>query len=421
MASSSLQPQQFGSWLHEPFLARAAEPGAELGRHALGAFLTLRLADRFRPEEEPSHPLALAYQIRATRDYLLDLHPQNPEAAHLLEVVRLAEGVQEGGVRSMLEPPLLAYAHWLEQELKLDQAFDVVETALGLSDGSAPTEGVSALLQRGRVLRHLGRLEEARASYEAGRARAEAAGDAHSALLGRIGDAIVMRQLGNLRGSEQALRQILADAEERGDRDVMARAHHDLGAVHNNKGEGREAIGHLYRAFELYPDTANRLRALSDVGEALKREGRHEAARDAFLIALKAGGTKQTRAVTMIALLELSALMDERLSFGRWKREIGAIVDELPAERLADFHLQLGRGHAAFGQFKQAERSLRQAVALSERHRLNEYAIRAQAELDAIKQEAAPHGAPQRLPCRADDESALAEVAGKLRALRMAS
>src|SRR3990170_3609600 len=120
MASLSLHPQQLGSWLHEPFLARAAEPGAEMGRHALGAFLTLRLADRFRPEEEAPHPLALAYQVRATRDYLLDLHPQNPESSHLLEIVRLAEAVQQGGARSMLGPPLLAYAHWLEQELKLE-------------------------------------------------------------------------------------------------------------------------------------------------------------------------------------------------------------------------------------------------------------------------------------------------------------
>ncbi|MBI2401514.1 MAG: hypothetical protein HYV20_01990, partial [Gemmatimonadetes bacterium] len=174
MPSSSLQPQQFGSWLHEPFLARASEPGFELGRHALGAFLTLRLADRFRPDEEPSHPLALAYQVRATRDYLLDLHPQNPEVAHLLEVVRLAHAVQKGGVRSMLEPPLLAYAHWLEQELRLAEALDVVETALGLNDGTAPTEEIAGLLQRGRILRHLGHFDDAQASYREGRERASA-------------------------------------------------------------------------------------------------------------------------------------------------------------------------------------------------------------------------------------------------------
>lgn len=422
-ASSLLEPQQFGSWLHEPFLARASQPGAELGRHALGAFLTLRLADRFRPDEEPSHPLALAYQVRATRDYLLDLHPHNAEVKYLLEVVRLADAVQKGGGRSLLWPPLLGYAHWLEQELQLDEALDVVETSLGLGDGCAPGEEIAALLQRGRILRQLGRLEEARASYDDGRARAVVAGDTHSALLGRIGDAIVMRQLGNLPGSERALRQIIGDAERLGDVDALARAHHDLGAVYNNRREGHRAIPHLYQAFELYEDAANRLRALSDVGEALKAQGHYGAAEDAFLIALNTGGTKQTRAVTMIALLELSALMDQRLSFARWKKEIEPLAEELPAERLADFYFQLGLGQAFFGQAKQAVRSLTKALAVSERHHLNDYAFRIRGELETVKKTAARHGAGQG-PCRAEEplrEGALIEIASKLHALRMAS
>lgn len=422
-ASSLLEPQQFGSWLHEPFLARASEPGGAHGRHALGAFLTLRLADRFRPDEEPSHPLALAYQVRATRDYLLDLHPQNAEVKYLLEVVRLADAVQKGAGRATLWPPLLGYAHWLEQELRFDEALDVVETSLGLDNGCAPGEEIAALLQRGRILRQLGRFEESRGSYENGRARAVAAGDAHSELLGRIGGAIVSRQVGNLQGSEQALLQIVRDAERLGDHDALARANHDLGAVYNHRREGLRAIPHLYRAFELYEDAASRLRALSDVGEALKAEGHYQAAEDAFLIALKTGGTKQTRAVTLIALLELSALTDQRLSFARWKREIERLAEELPAERLADFHFQLGLGQAAFGQAKLAVRSLTKALAVSERHQLNEYAFRIRAELESIKSTAARHGAHWG-PCRAEEplrEGALIEIAGKLRALRMAS
>ncbi len=417
MASLSLQPQQFGSWLHEPFLARASEPGSALGRHALGAFLTLRLADRFRPEEEPAHPLALAYQVRATRDYLLDLHPQNPESAHLLEVVRVADAVQKGATRSMLEPPLLAYAFWLEEELQLAQALDVVETALGLNDGTSPTEEIAGLLQRARVLRLIGQFDNARETYETARSRATSVGDTHSTLLARIGEAVVMRQVGNLPGSEHQIRAVLKDAEECRDRDAQARAQHDLGGVLILMGRGREAISHLYRAFELYERRAHKLRAVSDVGEAFKREGRYAAARDAFTVVLAGGPREEMRVTTMIALLELSAQMGDRLGFSRWKREITAIADELPSERRADFQLQLGLGCVAFNQRRSGEKSLRSALAIAEQHHLNEYVFRAEAALATLKHKPAPNMAQAPAMSGVEDSREYAEIAEKLHAL----
>ncbi len=417
-ASSILEPQQFGSWLHEPFLARASEPGAELGRHALGAFLTLRLVDRFRPDEEPAHPLALAYQIRATRDYLHDLHPQTPEATHLLEVVRLADAVQKGSVRSLLGPPLLAYAFWLEEELQLEEALDVVETTLGLNDGKASAEEIAALLHRGRILRQLGHLEEARASYEAGRVKAVGAGDTHSALLSRIGDAIVMRQLGNLRGSEKALLTVLKDAEELRDVDAQARAHHDLGAALLHMDRAHRAITHLYQAFELYERPAHKFRALSDLGEGLRREGRYRAARDAFTLVLRAGGTEELRASAMIALLEISAQVGDRVGFASWKRQIGATAQDLPVERQALFHLQLGLGYAGFRQLRSAERSVRKAIAIAEQHHLNEYTFRAETALAALKKNTAPNVPEAPVPSEAEDSREFAEIAEKLQALR---
>lgn len=274
------------------------------------------------------------------------------------------------------------------------------------------------MLQRGRVLRLIGRFDEARGAYDDARRRAISVGDTHSALLGRIGDASVMRQLGNLPGSEQALREILNDAEELEDRDAQARAHHDLGAIFNNRDKGREAILHLYRAFELYERPTHKLRALSDVGQALRREGRYAASRDAFLVVLKSGATEELRAGAMIALLELSALTGDRLGFSRWRREVAAIADHLPAERQADFHLQLGLGHAAFGQLAKAEAALREALAVSERLRLNEYTFNAEAALTALTQEPAPRGPEVPEPHGAEDPNEFVEIAEKLHALR---
>lgn len=417
MTSLSLQPQPFGSWLHEPFLARASEPGAELGRHALGAFLTLRLADRFRPEEEPAHPLALAYQVRATRDYLLDLHPRNEEAKHLLEVVRVADAVQKGGARSMLEPPLLAYAFWLEEGLKLAEALDVVETALGLNDGTSPTEEIAGLLQRARVLRLLGQFDTARETYAAAKTRATSVGDTHSTLLARIGAGIVTRHVGNLPGSERELRAVLKAAEELGDADARARAHHEIGVALMYQGKSGAAVPHYFQAFELYERPAHKLRALSDVGEALKREGRYAAARDAFTVVLTGGPQEEMRVTTKIALLELSARMGDRVGFSRWKREIAAIADDLPPERRADFHLQLGLGSAAFNQRRTAEKSLRAALAIAERHHLNEYVFRVETALAQLRERAAPNTPDAVAMSGVEDSREYAEIAEKLHAL----
>ena len=411
-------PDQPGSWLHEAFLARAADPGNEEGRHALGAFLTLRLADRFDPADAPQ-PLALAYQVRATRDYLADLEPQNVEANHLLQVVRMADAVQQGGTRAILWPPLLAYANWLEQELRLGEALDAVETALRLDDGTAPTEGIAALLQRARIMRLLGRLDEAGESYESARVRAVARDDTHSELLGRIGQAIVMRQKGNLSGSEKALAKILQDGQALGDQDAQARAHHDLGAAYNTMGRGREAIRHLYLAFELYERKDDRLRALSDVGEALKRLGAYEAAKDAFSLALAQDRNSQQRAAAMTALVELSGLMGDRVSFEKWHRELRGIEDQLPAIVRVDLQLALGTGYREFGQISKARKHVQRGLHLAEESQLNELVFAAERALQGLQD--LPEGARPTLAAPPGEYGKeVSDVAGKLHALRSA-
>ncbi len=421
MTKTAIAPEHSGSWLHEAFLARAAEPGNEDGRHALGAFLTLRLADRFDPSDEPAHPLALAYQVRATRDYLTDLEPQDVEATHLLQVVRMADAVQQGSSRAILWPPLLAYASWLEQELWLPEALDVVETALRLDDAAAPGEAIAALLQRARILRLLGRLEDAKQSYEAARVRAVAMGDTHSQLLGRIGQAIVMRQVGNLSGSEKTLRVILKDAEAARDQDAEARAHHDLGAATNQQGRVAEALVHFFEAFERYDRPGDKLRALLDVGDSLTRLGMHKAAEDAFALVLAWSPSVQQRAAAMEQMLELSGLTGNRLAFEHWYRELRSLDDQLPVIMSADFELALGCGYHRFGQRTRAQRHLRRALELAETNSLNELAFRAEEALKML--ERAPEEERPRPTTQASSGEwgrSVSVVAGKLHALRSA-
>ncbi len=318
----------------------------------------------------------------------------------------------------MLWPPLLAYAHWLEQELRLEEALDTVETTLGLNDDTARTEEIAALLQRGRILRQLGRFDEARASYQAGRTKAAQTGDTHSELLGRIGDAIVMRQLGNLPASEKALKSILQDASAKGDMDAQARAHHDLAVALMYRGHNAEAVPHYYAAFEFYEQSSDKVRALSDVGEALKRIGHYQASKDAFSVVLRKAASAQTRVTSMIALLELCAMTGDRVGFARLKREISAIADELPPERHADFYLLLGQGQAGFGDRRSAAASLRKAVGLAEQYQLNEYAFRARAALQELGRLPARGQGATDAPARARRSKEFQEVTRKLEALR---
>lgn len=407
------------SWLHEPFLERAADPAlVDSGQTSLAAFLTLRLMDRFAAGAYPTPPEALEYQTQATRDYLLDLQTQGPEEGHLLEIVRVADAVRTGSKRRLLWQPLHAYAYWLEQELRLSEALDVVDTGLRLTDGETVSEETAARLQRGRILRLMGRLDEARDAYEAARASAVSVGDMHSALLGRIGDALVIQQLGNLPACEAALRNILRDAEELDDRDASARVHHDLGAVLVHRGHAREAIGYLFRAFELYEQAEYKLRALSDVGEALKCEGHYSASKDAFMLVLKGRAKPQTRATNMIMLLELCALTGDRVGFARWAHDIAAMATEMPPERVADFELQLGRGHAMFGHRGKAKVSLNRALALAQQYQLNEYAFRTREALSGLENSTAQGESENLVPTRAEPSREVVEIAEKLLALR---
>jgi hypothetical protein len=119
----------------------------------------------------------------------------------------------------------------------------------------------------------------------------------------------------------------------------------------------------------------------------------------------------------MIALLELSGLMGDRVGFSRWKRELAAIADELPAERLVDFHLQVGLGSHAFGQSRAAEHSLRRAITVAEQHRLNAYMFRAEAALNQVKKPAPDRPATPAWS-EAEEPREFAEIVEKLEALR---
>lgn len=368
--------------LHEPFLQRAADADAEpSSSHALGAFLTMRLVDQYTANRSPPQPDALAYQIRATSDFLREMHPPTVEGNHLLEIVRVAGGAHDTQNVRLLWPPLLAFAFWLENQLRLSEALDVLETGVRLSHREVGEEDVAAHLQLGRVLRLSGQFPEAREAYAKAGRLASRLGDTHSALLSRIGQAIVVRFLGNLPESERMLLAVLRDARQAGNEDAEARACHDLSAAYYYMGRQVAAVQLAFEAFRLYGEQPRRTRALADMGMVLRELGHHSAAKRALLLALDYDPPMECRVRTVVELVDLAALMGDRLSFERWRREADKWYDQMPPDERVEFEIKLGTGLAAFERCSEGEDHLRRAIALAEERGLGEQVFRAEARL----------------------------------------
>src|SRR3989449_1550055 len=262
---------------HAVFLHRLAgesESSALEPRLGRAAFVTLRLVDLLGPEHTTLHPDAFHYQYVATARCCRDLPPGVTETSHLLGLVRGTGDAFRQRSAGLVLPALFAYAHYLEDEMRLEEALDVLDTLLQVGGVKlTPADAVGARLRPARVYRKLNEFDAAEQSYAEGGALAATIGDKHSELLSRIGRADALRGRGNLAEAERSLRGTLGDAERLGDGGAQALAHHAIAVVLNTVGQPSEAIPHAWRAFELYTDDVSRMRALGDLGTMLLTVG----------------------------------------------------------------------------------------------------------------------------------------------------
>ncbi len=405
--------------LHEPFLKQAAE-GSEQddGDLGLGAFLTLRLADQFSVESNRAGRAAVEYQCSATKKFVEDIRPHSQHTAMLSELVRVAEVALESNEPRLLFPPLLAFAYGLEEELRLDEALDVLETALRLSDGRGAEEELEALLHQGRVLRNSGEFCEARNAYERARAVALSLGNKHSELLSRIGHGIVARQAGNLPDSELELREVITESQEWRDRDAEARASQDLAGTLYYAGRVADAEPFAFRAYELFDNPCDKARALSDAGAMLKELGHYNAARNAFSIVLSHELRSDVRARTELECLEVSALTGDRFSFERWRQSVEAKRTLLTPDVEQDFELQVGIGFSLFDEFGPAANHLQRAITLAEKWGMGERVFYAERQLAEVRQHRnAAVNRPQPATAEYDSTSSVRDTIERLETL----
>ena len=366
---------------HAVFLRRlagarsATSADARLGN---GAFLALRLVDLLGPGRGPAHADVFRYQHAATERVCRELPTDHTETSHLIGVVlAVADAFHQQEVR-IVAPALLAYAHYLEDELRLDEALDALETLHRVgAERLACSDAIAVQLRIGRVNRKLHRFVDGDAAYALAGVLAEAAGNVHSAFLSRVGRAISTQARGNLAEAERLFRELAADARVARERDIEARAHHALGTTLLLRGQVSDGIVHVWRAVDLYEDESSRVRALGDLGLMLLAVGEVVGAERALLEVVHRGHAMQDVVENaMIELMHCASYRGDRLSFERWRAACERQTGNMPPSILADFYLKGGIGQARFGRFLQAERLMDAALEVAERADSNELLFR---------------------------------------------
>ena len=232
---------------HAAFLRRLAEAGPQSPQARLGhgAFLTLRLVDLLDAERPRARPDAFGHQLAAMDRVCRELPGDSTETAHLIGLIRATADAFRSRDAQLVVPALLAYAHYLEDELMLPEALDVLESAVRVGgEALRASDRVASRLRMARVLRKLNEFGAAEQAYKHAAVLAAATGDKHSVLLSRIGSANTLVARGNLTQAECALKEALEDAESLGDQDAQARAQQGLAVVLSTSGEPAKAIPH---------------------------------------------------------------------------------------------------------------------------------------------------------------------------------
>ncbi len=295
----------------------------------------------------------------------------------VVETIATARGL-EG---SMVLPALLAYARALHFEARWALAQDVYDTIISVSACVSDDELLlSAMHMRGYTLRMQGRLDEAALAYKQLRIAAEFVGETQFVLEGRLSEAKLAIDRGNLPQAEERLERLLAEPEVAVRSALRSKVLHDRSIVAMRRGELERAAVLGYEALALCKDGASRDRILSDIANTLSALGQWDGARDAFMIIAATAEEQHIRWLATINLMELAFLERRETIFDQYRRELSEAA--LPPS-LAALYLQFaGQGLRVFGHAVAARDVLERAHVVAREHDMNELLFKIDALLD---------------------------------------
>lgn len=370
---------QSGGLRHIVFLEHAVhQPDATPAEFGKAAFLALRLVDLVAACDQSAPGSGLfGYQAAATSRFCSEHLEPGPCTDRLLDLVRAASDAHRRQDPGLIAPAMIALAEGLREAACYEEALDVIRTLERVARSHLqPADAVTVALRTGRLERQLARFDQAEQAYERARELALRAGDTSSVLMSGLGRANVHRGRGNLVEAERCDRQVLRDAQATGEREIEARAEHDLGIVLGSRGELSDAVPHLWRAFNLHGEEAPALGALHDVAHALMRLGDIESAEQALRHVTSRCSSRDNVQNALIDLMHCASFRRNRVGFERYRASCAKEQAHMAPNILSDYLLKLGIGLARFGHFDRAAAELDEALRIARMHRLHEFEFR---------------------------------------------
>jgi tetratricopeptide (TPR) repeat protein len=376
---------------HEPFLERARlqreleQDGS--ARLALGAYVVARLLDKLLALGNGEGDVeGFRWQLQAVRRHINELPSDAPETAHLAGVVSAIP--HHGPPNASLWKSLTAYAYFLEHEGRLEESLEILSLAVWVQGRHlAPLDFAPYALLAGRLNRRLARWESATVCYQAALESASSIGDENRAFRARLGRAHVARALGNFPQARAEVEQVASEAARANMMDVESDAYLDLGVILMLQGARAESLEATYRAFQLCEDQLNRMRILGDLGYGLSESGYLEPARMALEIVVGSDSSYLVRLNALLELMQVESTLGNRVAFERYRNQAKQLGDRMTPSMAVDFRYKLAIGFARFGQRERAREAAREALALAEQHKLNEWYFRLERTLKGFETE----------------------------------
>ena len=378
---------------HEPFLERARlqreqeQDGS--ARLAMGAYLVARLVDKLLTlSSDNKGAEGFSWQLEAVRRHIADLPGDCPETSHLSGVTSAISA--NGSSTPSLWKSLTAYAYFLEHEGRLEESLEVLTLAVR-SHGSQlrPADFLPYALVAARLYRLLARWDPATLCYQAALEAATLTGDLNRALRARLGRAHVYRARGDLPRARKEVEEVISEAEKSDLPDVQSDAHLDLGVLLMLQGGRAESLEATYTAFRLCQDPLRRMRILGDLGYALNESGYYSAARVALEIVAKSDSSYLVKLNAILELMQLESAVGNRVAFERRRQQARELSGRMTPSMAVDYRYKTAVGLARFDQVERAREIGREALALAEQHRLNEWYFRTERMLQELKSTAA--------------------------------
>jgi tetratricopeptide (TPR) repeat protein len=351
-------------------------------RAVSAGLVTMRLVDRWIAVGSTSR--LDSWSVSAAREAIALVSDGTPIRRILTSVVDVMVACTATDMHA-LSPRLMAYGQALEYDAKWALAADVYSTIAGDTHPVEDSDlAIAASLQLGFCLRVSGQLDAAGVAYGQASQLASAVNDLTGMIRGRMGDAKIAAERGNMPSAEVILDEAIEQARTYGLDDVQSRALNDRAFVAGQRGQHDRVIRFSYDALSLSKSQRERDRILSNIATAFRYIGLLDVARDAHLLLASTAQEQLVRWNSAINLLDLAAQQGSELQFDRYRRELETV--DLSPQLRATYLLYVGRGYGLLHQHVVGIPYLEQAVAFATEHRLNQLMFEAESALADARQ-----------------------------------